>query len=363
MKCVILILIMATTVNAFEQIYAVNCGGKESLITDSDGISYQPHIPRGFEWGWQDYMDMGEVPESNRPIYEQIDESYNFTSSLKYDIPLLNDGLYLLITKFSTGREQKFATQSMTLNNEIQLHSNVDLFTLCGGSRKICDEYFYFCVTGQTLYYQNASTVIRNEKISIEIRPGKLRATIAGIVLLKGQFGERQKLVASAKKEQMFFETMKMNPMCSITATVLYEIQKFQEEQRQSTKELQTSVEINSANQQTIENHELAVKRLEQLQTENSNELQMTLNRLNENSLRNISNLKTGIQTSFEGVRAASDTILHEIQGFKNKSFEIAEQQVSKKNIWVTIQKSWDGHTFLGLGFCLKNIYHTLDYV
>jgi hypothetical protein len=234
----------------------------------------------------------------------------------------------------------------MTLNKEIQLHSNMDQFDLCGGQNKACDEYFYFCVSEKTMYFNNQSAVIQDGKINIEILPVKYRATIAGIVLLKGKLGESQKLVASAKKEHMFFDPMKMNRMCPTTIMKLNEILKIQEEQRQSTKKLQTSVEINSENNVKIIKdscsvsksslqgvqvaNDLAVKSLQQLQSENNNELQKTLNRLNENSLRNISNINAAIQTSFEGVRAAGDTILHEIQGFKNKCFEIVEQQVSR---------------------------------
>jgi hypothetical protein len=263
----------------------------------------------------------------------------NASAPINYNIPIDSDGFYLLIAKFSYGGVEGSAAQSMTLNNEIQLHSNVDLYKLCGGFRKICDEYFYFCVTGQTLYYNNKSTVIRNAKINIEILPVKTEANIAGIVLLKGKLGESQKLVASAKNEQMFFDPMKMNPMCLTTAMMLNEIQK-----------LQTSVEINSENSAKIIKdscsvsksslegvlvaNELAVKSLKQLQTDNSDELEKILNRLNEN----ISNLNAVVQSSFESVLAASDdgqaAILREIQSLKNQKiadiirFENVEKQV-----------------------------------
>jgi Malectin domain len=338
MKCVMLILILATNANAFEQIYAINCGASKNH-TDSDGITYQPHMPRGHGWGWTEKIDIGEVPESDRYIYNQIDNTYNITSSLKYEIPLKNDGIYLLIAKFSSGYTEGFAAQRMTLNNEIQLDSNVDLFKLCGGKNKICDEYIYFCISEKTMYFNNQSVVIQDEKINIEILPVKNRATLAGLVLLKGKLGESQNLVASAKKEHMFFDPMKMNPMCSTTAMMLNEILKIQEEQRQSTKKLQTSVEINSENNvkiikdscsvsksslQSVQRaNELAVKSLKQLQTDNSDKLQKTLNRLNENSLRNISNLNAVVQSSFESVLAASDNsqaaILREIQSLKNQ--------------------------------------------
>jgi Malectin domain len=354
MKCVMLILILATKVNAFEQIYAINCGGSKNH-TDSDGITYQPHIPRG-EWGWPEKRDIGEVPESDRYIYERIDDTYNFTtSSLKYNLPLLNDGLYLLIAKFSNGAAAEgLATQNMTLHNKIQLHSNMDQFKLCGGPRKACDEYFYFFVSEKTMYFNNQSAVIQDGKIIIEILPVKHRATLAGLVLIKGKLGERQKLVASAKNEQMFFDPMKMNPKCLTTAMMLNAILKIQDEQRQSTKKLQTSVEINSGNNVNIKKdlcsvsksslegvqvaNELAVKSLKQLQTENSDELQKTLNRLNENSLRNISNLNAVVQSSFESVLAASENsqadVLREIQSLKTQKnadvtrFENVEKQV-----------------------------------
>jgi Malectin domain len=150
MKSVVLILFMTTSVIGYEQIFAINAGGEAH--TDADGIVYKEDLGQHH---WGETLNIKNVPESDRTIYKWIQYSENYYQPIKYDIPVKNEGHYLLIAKFSYYGYGGNRAQSMTLNNEIQLHSSVDLFKLCGGARKICDEYFNLCVTDNTVYFKN----------------------------------------------------------------------------------------------------------------------------------------------------------------------------------------------------------------
>jgi Malectin domain len=228
MKSVLLLLTMATYVIAFEQIIAINSGGEAQ--TDADGIVYQKYDQNPGVW-WN-VLELGNVPESDRDIYRLIHNTNKPLSPIKYDIPLKSDGFYLLIAKFSYAWYERRETQSMVLNNQIQLLSNVSLVDLCGGNGKICDVYYYFCVSDKTLYYKNQSVLIQNEKIHIEIRPVIGFANIAGLVLLKGTLGEHQKLVSSATSELVNFDplnTVNTNSKCLTAPSIVKQLHKTQE--------------------------------------------------------------------------------------------------------------------------------------
>jgi Malectin domain len=209
MKSILLILSVATNVIAFEQIFAVNCGG--DAYTDSDGIIYQKRDEtHAFSSIPRDYKNV-LVDEI---IYKRLEIAYKTRPSIKYEIPLKRDGLYLLIAKYSYSYYAENGTQDMNLNNKIQLASNLNVFNLCGGKRKICDEYYYFCVSDKTIYYKNQSSIVKNEKIHIDIRSTEGIAKIAGLVVLKESLGERQILKSSATNEPLYFDFEKIHPKC-----------------------------------------------------------------------------------------------------------------------------------------------------
>jgi hypothetical protein len=103
----------------------------------------------------------------------------------------------------------------MTLNDNIRLHSDMDLTKLCGGLRQVCDEYFYLCVSDQKLYFKNQSTVIQNGKIHVKLHAVKEFASIEGLVLLKGTLGESHNLSSYASKELLHFDPVKFNSVCT----------------------------------------------------------------------------------------------------------------------------------------------------
>jgi Malectin domain len=165
MKSVILILLMATKVIAFEQIYAVNAGGEAH--TDTDGIVYRGREKINKQFSRHSTVYIGKVPERDREIYHNYEYRFGTGPPLRYDVPLKSDGLYLLIAKFFIGGSDMKGNY-MTLNNDIQMLSNANMGQLCGDYPNTCDKYFYFCVTGNNLHYQNQSTLIENNEIHIE---------------------------------------------------------------------------------------------------------------------------------------------------------------------------------------------------
>jgi Malectin domain len=226
---VVVILTMVSNVIAYEQIYAFNAGG--DAHTDSDGIIYQKDVSPYIQKYYHSDLDLGNVPESDRDLYRK-DENLNHKINnipLKFDIPLKNDGHYLLIAKFASGYYASSYTQNMRLNDIIPLQSNVSLFDLCGGRLKICDVYYYFCVSDNTLYYKNQLAPIRNEEIHIQIWPEMRVASISGLVLLKGTLGEKQRLISSATNESIDFRSV--HPKCSPRTIVFPEAE---EEQSQN---------------------------------------------------------------------------------------------------------------------------------
>jgi Malectin domain len=212
MKSILLVLLMATNVIAFKQIFAINAGGEAH--TDSDGIAYQRRVEKH---GRGQYLfNTGNVPDKDKLIYHTYEYSIK-PVQLQYDIPFKNDGLYLLLAKFATHDDTREI--DITLNGKIKLLSNVDMRGLCGGSLQTCDVYLYFCVTDGTLYYQNQSTLLQNE-IHVEIRPIAHGVMISGLILLEGSPGERQKLVSSNTNELLDFDQTKMHSRCTTTKTV-----------------------------------------------------------------------------------------------------------------------------------------------
>jgi Malectin domain len=215
MKSVVLIVLMATKVIAFDQIYAINAGG--DAITDSDGIRYQKGDSGLINQDWGDKLDLTNIANQDQEIYKKAICTQQQTM-VEYNLPLKSDGFYVLIAKFSYAWLQSRSYQSMTLNNEISLIYPFDVYTLCGGYfGNICDVYMYFCVSDNKLYYKDLSMpIIKNEALHFTLYSVQSKIiTIAALVLLKGSLGERHTLKNSATNETLYFDPAKMNPTCS----------------------------------------------------------------------------------------------------------------------------------------------------
>jgi Malectin domain len=287
MKLLVLILAMATNAIAFEQIFAVNCGGNNHK--DQDNITYQEFGQIERRWG--DTLQVGSVPESDADIYRTIDRSNVSDSPIKFDIPLEKNGFYVLIAKFSYNWFTETEFFDMTLNDDINLLTNVDLSNLCGGNGKICDAYFYFCVSDQKVYYSDKKiSLIKNEKIHVKVRPVEGFANIAGLVVLKGSLGENVTLMSSASREPVNFELANTHPIC--TAEKPDEFQTTLVEIRTAIIALQNNIETNIDNSLINITNTCAAAAKSSIEgvkkqfTKESNEIQVRVNRLQRENLK-----------------------------------------------------------------------------
>jgi Malectin domain len=320
---------MATNIIAFEQMYAVNSGGEAH--TDSDGIEYQKiKSVNPANWSKISDFDFGNVPVSDLPIYRTIDRSYHNKPPIQYNISVQSDGLYVLIAKFSYG-DYNNELLNMSLNNEIQLLPNVDLRKLCGGPKKICDEYFYLCVVENTLYYGNKSSAIQHEEILIKIHSAASYANIAGLVLLKGDLGEQTKLKSSATNRSLDFNPKNMHPKCLSTASLHSELQKFKEEERQNSKKLQTTIETIGENclnnvknscdcvREKSESTKAAIESVQEQQSKSNARLHETLDDFKKKNREDFLVLN---HTIYETMEKKQEQILYEIQNFQNQTIK-----------------------------------------
>jgi Malectin domain len=286
MKSVILLLLMATNVIAFEQIYAVNAGGEAH--TDSDGIVYRGREGRNKNFNRFGTVLIGNVPVRDREVYHNYEFSLETDPPLRYDVPLKTDGLYLLIAKFFNGLDTK--QNYMTLNNHINMLSNVHLAQLCGGKYNTCDKYFYFCVTGNNLHYQNQSTLIQNNEIHIEFNSLTERTFVSGLVLLKGALGERQKLISSNTNDFLDFDLKNMDPRCS-KPTGKVQAQDELRADINCEESLKNITDLLEESRSSCKNTQLELERLQTQLNKSSNLLQKNMDSCCEMSWTNLTEL------------------------------------------------------------------------
>lgn len=169
----------------YKVIYAVNCGGDEH--TDSNGIKYEKDslkIGTASDYG-RNLQSIGRVPQTDEIIYQT--ERYH-TSTFGYEIPLAGDGDYVLVLKFS---EVYFNSANskvfdIVLNADHQILSDLDIFGSVGKG-VAHDEYIYFSVSRNRLYFKEEESEIRGGKIRVEFIKGyRDNPKINAIVLIKG---------------------------------------------------------------------------------------------------------------------------------------------------------------------------------
>lgn len=171
--------------NGYKVIYAVNCGGDE--VTDGSGITYQKDnlkVGTASDYG-KTLPSIGRVQNSDEIIYQT--ERYH-TSTFGYEIPLAGDGDYVLILKFS---EVYFNSPNskvfdVVLNADHKIISDLDIFANVGKG-VAHDEYVYFSVSRNRMYYKEEESEIRGGKVRVEFIKGyRDNPKINGIVLIKG---------------------------------------------------------------------------------------------------------------------------------------------------------------------------------
>lgn len=83
--------------DAYEVVFAVNCGG--SKHTDRHGVRYRAdENPVGIASTFGRSLSISRVHQDDMALYQT--ERYH-TSSFSYDIPIDEDGDYVLVTKYS----------------------------------------------------------------------------------------------------------------------------------------------------------------------------------------------------------------------------------------------------------------------
>lgn len=180
-----LVLLIVGGSTAYKVIYAVNCGGDEH--TDSNGIKYEKDtlkIGTSSDFG-KNLAAIARVPQSDEVVYQT--ERYH-TSTFGYEIPLAGDGDYVLVLKFC---EVYFNTLNakvfdIVMNGDHQIVSDLDIYAQVGKGTAH-DEYIYFSVSRNRLYYKEEESEIRGGKVRVEFIKGyRDNPKINGIVLVKG---------------------------------------------------------------------------------------------------------------------------------------------------------------------------------
>lgn len=186
----LVILLLFYSVNlsdGYKVIYAVNCGGDET--TDSNSIKYERDnlkIGTASDYG-RNLLTIGRIANQADEIIYQT-ERYH-TSTFGYEIPLAGDGDYVLVLKFcevyfNTVNSKVF---NVVLNADHNVISDLDIFLRSGGKGIAYDEYIYFSVSRNRLYYKDEESEIRGGKVRVEFIKGyRDNPKINGIVLIKG---------------------------------------------------------------------------------------------------------------------------------------------------------------------------------
>lgn len=170
---------------AYKVIYAVNCGGEEH--TDSNGITYEKDtlkIGTPSDYGRNLPLILRAQP-SDQIIYQT--ERYH-TSTFGYELNTAGDGDYVLVLKFcevyfNSANSKVF---DIVLNGDHQIVSDLDIYGQVGKGTAH-DEYIYFSVSRNRLYYKEEESEIRGGKVRVEFIKGyRDNPKINGIVLIKG---------------------------------------------------------------------------------------------------------------------------------------------------------------------------------
>jgi len=207
-SCLISIVLLLTGVRAIgEVVYAVNCGGDSH--TDVHGVSYAKDSNRaGTESDYGRQLSIGRVPPVDQVLYQT--ERYH-TNTFGYDIPVREDGWYLLVLKFS---EVYFGAPNMkvfdvVLNGDLTIASDLDIFDRVGRGMAH-DEYIEFEVKDQKIMYEGDESELTMGQMRVEfIKSYRDNPKANAIVLVKGRLSDWPALPAlpSEVEEDELFDS------------------------------------------------------------------------------------------------------------------------------------------------------------
>jgi Malectin domain len=192
-----------SAVTAYHNIYAVNVGGDVHI--DTNGISYMKDMSvQGIREMWQPTLNLGMIPESDRPLYKTFRWS---NTQLNYDIPVLDSGTYALIMKFAN--DQRLPDQrvfNVILNRQHVVLHNEDNFKkagLFGAYDEIVQ--FEICRNGRQLHYKNELSIIHKHKIPLQFVTVRNIVTVDAFAVIKGHPGEVMRYLTTNATDEIVF--------------------------------------------------------------------------------------------------------------------------------------------------------------
>jgi len=176
-------------------VFAINAGGESHV--DVYGIRYSKDplrtVGTASDYGKQ--LLIGRVPQQDQVLYQT--ERYH-TATFGYDIPVYEDGTYLLVLKFS---EVYFNAPNMkvfdvVLNGDLTIASDLDVYERVG--RGVAhDEYIEFEVKAGKILYNEDETEITRGKMRVEfIKTYRDNPKVNAIILVKGKLSDWPQLPA-----------------------------------------------------------------------------------------------------------------------------------------------------------------------
>lgn len=182
-------------------VFAINAGGEAHV--DVYGIRYSKDplrtVGTASDYGKQ--LQIGRVPQQDQILYQT--ERYH-TATFGYDIPVYDDGWYLLVLKFS---EVYFNAPNMkvfdvVLNGDLTIASDLDVYERVG--RGVAhDEYIEFEVKSGKILYNEDETEITRGKMRVEfIKTYRDNPKVNAIILVKGKLNDWPQLPALPDPEE-----------------------------------------------------------------------------------------------------------------------------------------------------------------
>ncbi|KAG8225265.1 hypothetical protein J437_LFUL006498 [Ladona fulva] len=191
----LLLFIVGEVTGIGDVIYAINAGGEAH--TDVNGIRYERDPLLGKVGTASDYgkqLLISRVPQNDLILYQT--ERYHH-STFGYDIPIKEDGDYVMVLKFS---EVYFNAPNMkvfdvVLNGDHTIVAELDIYDRVGRGTAH-DEYIPFHVEKGRLYYNDEESDIRGGKIRVEFIKGyRDNPKINAICVFKGSLEDVPKLI------------------------------------------------------------------------------------------------------------------------------------------------------------------------
>jgi len=183
-------------------LYAVNCGGP--ALKTKDGVRYEADT--GYSSGIASDYGFNFASIRNTKDSELYQTERYDTQSFSYQVPVLADGVYTLVLKFS---EVYFGSEGEKVFDvrigDVEIISDLDIFAKVGKGAAY-DEYVEFTVTQGQLYIDNqlVRKGLTAGKLTIEFAKGDYdNPKVNAIAVVKGTKADTEFLEQKAKLESI----------------------------------------------------------------------------------------------------------------------------------------------------------------